>query len=94
MATKKSQNVHMENLETGAYEDEKFNQTGNTEEESLHVGEYEERILGISGSPILATTITTRRLEKRGYRSLLSYYLHRHSILMNRRDTRTVRPVV
>jgi len=48
----------------------------------------------ISGSPILATTITTRRLEKRGYRSLLSYYLHRHSILMNRRDTRTVRPVV
>jgi|GEM_PF-6454634 len=46
MATKKSQNVHMENLETGTYEDEKFNQTGNTEGESLHVGEYEERILG------------------------------------------------
>ena len=48
----------------------------------------------ISGSPILETSITNRRLEKRGYRSLLSYYLHRHSILMNRRDTRTVRPVV
>jgi len=48
----------------------------------------------ISGSPILQTTITNRRLEKRGYRSLLSYYLYRHSILMNRRDTRTVRPVV
>lgn len=47
-----------------------------------------------SGSPILQTTITTGRLEKRGYVSLLSYYLRRHSILMNRRDTRTVRPVV
>ena len=48
----------------------------------------------ISGSPILQTTITNRRLEKRGYSSLLSYYLYRHSNLMNRRDTRTVRPVV
>ena len=48
----------------------------------------------VSGSPILETAITNRRLEKRGYRSLLSYYLYRHSILMNRRDTRTVRPVV
>ncbi len=48
----------------------------------------------VSGSPILTTTITTRRLEKRGYLSILSYYLHRHLVLMNRRDTRTVRPVV
>jgi hypothetical protein len=48
----------------------------------------------ISGSPIVQTAITNRLLEKRGYRSLLSYYLYRHSNLMNRRDTRTVRPVV
>jgi len=48
----------------------------------------------ISRSPILTTAITNRRLKKRGYRSLLSYYLYRHSNLMNRRDTRTVRPVV
>ena len=48
----------------------------------------------ISGSPILQTAITNRRLEQRGYSSLLSYYLYRHSNLMNRRDTRTVRPVV
>ena len=48
----------------------------------------------ISGSPILQTAITNRRLEQRGYRSLLSHYLYRHSILMNRRDTRTVRQTV
>ena len=48
----------------------------------------------VSRSPIVTTAITNRLLEKRGYRSLLSYYLYRHSNLMNRRDTRTVRPVV
>lgn len=48
----------------------------------------------ISGSPIVQTAITNRRLEQRGYKSMLSYYLYRHSNLMNRRDTRTVRPVV
>ena len=48
----------------------------------------------ISGSPILETTITNRLLEKRGYRSMVSYYLYRHSNLMNRRDTRPVCPVV
>ena len=48
----------------------------------------------IAGSPILARSITNRLLELRGYRSLLSYYLYRHSSLMNRRDTRTVCPVV
>lgn len=48
----------------------------------------------ISGSPILQTAIPNKLLEIRGLRSLLSYYLYRHNDLMNRRDTRTVRPVV
>lgn len=48
----------------------------------------------ISKSPILTTAIPNKLLESRGYRSLVSYYEYRHSDLMNRRDTRTVRPVV
>ena len=48
----------------------------------------------ISKSPILQRTITTDRLEQRGYISILKKYNHRHSILMNRRGTRTVCQVV
>lgn len=48
----------------------------------------------ISKSPILQRSITTSRLEQRGYISILKKYNQRHLILMNRRDTRTVRPVV
>lgn len=48
----------------------------------------------ISRSPILQRTITNERLAKRGYTSIEKVYRRRHSILMNRRDTRTVRPVV
>lgn len=47
-----------------------------------------------SRSPILQRTITNERLAKRGYTSIEKAYRRRHSILMNRRDTRTVRPVV
>jgi len=49
----------------------------------------------ISRSPILQRTITNERLAIRGYTSIEKVYHRRHSILMmNRRDTRTVRPVV
>ena len=48
----------------------------------------------VSKSPILQVTITNDRLEQRGYLSIEKTYNHRHTILMNRRDTRTVRPVV
>lgn len=48
----------------------------------------------VSKSPILHRSITTARLEQRGYPSIEKLYLRRHLILMNRRDTRTVRPVV
>ena len=33
----------------------------------------------ISGSPIVQRALTNRRLEQRGYRSLVSYYIYRHS---------------
>lgn len=47
-----------------------------------------------SKSATLHVAISNDRLHKRGYRSLVSYYLYRHSDLMNRRDTRSVCPVV
>lgn len=48
----------------------------------------------VSKSPILQRTITNARLEQRGYHSIVKKYNRRHSILTNRRDTRTVCPVV
>lgn len=48
----------------------------------------------VSKSPILGRTITTKRLKQSGYKSLLEIYNHFHENLSNRRDTRTVRPVV
>ena len=45
-------------------------------------------------SPILQTTITTERLKQKGYAPLMDTYTLRRKTLMNRRDTRTVRPVV
>lgn len=45
-------------------------------------------------SPILQTTITIERLKQRGYEPLMDTYTLRRRTLMNRRDTRTVRPVV
>jgi len=47
-----------------------------------------------SKSPILQRAITNARLEQRGYVSIEKRYNQRYSILMNRRDTRTVCPVV
>lgn len=48
----------------------------------------------ISGSPIIHRTITTERLKKSGYKSLEDIYNRFHGNLSNRRDTRTVCPVV
>ncbi|WP_374760189.1 group II intron maturase-specific domain-containing protein [Dyadobacter pollutisoli] len=45
-------------------------------------------------SPILLTTITKARLKRKGYLPLLETYTLRREALMNRRDTRPVRPVV
>jgi RNA-directed DNA polymerase len=48
----------------------------------------------IAHSPILNTTITVERMKERFYRPLTELYEQRRHTLMNRRDTRTVRPVV
>jgi group II intron reverse transcriptase/maturase len=48
----------------------------------------------ISASPIIQRTITTKRLKQSGYKSLEEIYIRLHGNLSNRRDTRTVRPVV
>ena len=48
----------------------------------------------ISNSPILNQTITTERLKQGGYKSLEEIYNRFHENLSNRRDTRTVCPVV
>lgn len=39
-------------------------------------------------------TVTNDRLLSRGYTSIEQAYRRRHSILMNRRDTRSVRQTV
>lgn len=48
----------------------------------------------IAHSPILHTTITCERLKQKGYTPLTEMYSLRRKTLMNRRDTRPVRPVV
>ena len=48
----------------------------------------------ISSSPIIHRTITTERLKESGYKSLVDIYKRFHENLSNRRDTRTVCPVV
>jgi group II intron reverse transcriptase/maturase len=48
----------------------------------------------IAHSPILTLTITIPRLKERGYIPLMELYTHKRNTLTNRRDTRTVRPVV
>ncbi|MCB9080328.1 MAG: group II intron reverse transcriptase/maturase [Lewinellaceae bacterium] len=48
----------------------------------------------IAHSPILQRSITCERLKQKGYIPLMELYTHRRQTLMNRRDTRPVRPVV
>jgi RNA-directed DNA polymerase len=48
----------------------------------------------IAHSPILQSTITIERLKQKGYVPLMDTYTLRRKTLVNRRDTRTVRPVV
>lgn len=48
----------------------------------------------VAHSPILHRSITTERLKQKGYVPLTELYTRRRQTLMNRRDTRPVRPVV
>ena len=49
---------------------------------------------GTWGSPILHTTITSERLKQKAYTPITEMYALSRKTLMNRRDTRPVRPVV
>jgi len=69
-------------------------QLGASEQKAFEWANTRKSYWRVSQSPVLQTTITNERLEQRGYQSILKRYNRRHSILMNRRDTRTVRPVV
>jgi len=48
----------------------------------------------VAQSPILRTTITIKRLEKRGYVSLIDYYKKSKCIIIEPPSTRPVRLVV
>ena len=48
----------------------------------------------VACSPILRTTITVERLQKRGYQSLFAYYIRIAPFLNEPLYTRTVRTVV
>ena len=69
-------------------------QLGASEQQAYEWANTRKSYWRISKSPILQRTITTKRLKKSGYRSLIEIYNHFHENLSNRRDTRTVRPVV
>ena len=69
-------------------------QLGATRQQAYEWANTRKSYWRVSKSPILHRTITNERLEQRGLRSLVQLYNRRHLILTNRRDTRTVRPVV
>ena len=67
---------------------------GASEQKSYEWGNTRKGYWRIAHSPILHTTITRERLKQKGYTSLTEMYALRRKTLMNRRDTRPVRPVV
>ncbi len=67
---------------------------GVSEQQAYEWGNTRKGYWRIAHSPILQTTITCDRLKQKGYTPLTEMYTFRRKTLMNRRDTRTVRPVV
>jgi RNA-directed DNA polymerase len=67
---------------------------GASEQKAYEWGNTRKGYWRIAHSPILHTTITCERLKQKGYIPLTELYAQRRKTLMNRRDTRTVRPVV
>ncbi len=67
---------------------------GASEQKAYEWGNTRKGYWRIAHSPILHTTITCERLKQKGYIPLTELYAHRRKTLMNRRDTRPVRPVV
>ena len=67
---------------------------GVSEQKAYEWGNTRKGYWRIAHSPILHTTITCERLKQKGYTPLTELYTLRRKTLMNRRDTRPVRPVV
>lgn len=67
---------------------------GASEQKAYEWGNTRKGYWRIAHSPILHTTITCERLAQKGYIPLTEMYAQRRETLMNRRDTRPVRPVV
>jgi RNA-directed DNA polymerase len=67
---------------------------GVSEQKAYEWGNTRKGYWRIAHSPILHTTITCERLKQKGYTPLTEMYTLRRKTLMNRRDTRPVRPVV
>lgn len=67
---------------------------GVSEQKSYEWGNTRKGYWRIAHSPILQTTLTCKRLRQKGYIPITEMYTFRRETLMNRRDTRTVRPVV
>ena len=67
---------------------------GASEQKAYEWGNTRKGYWRVAHSPILHTTITCERLKQKGYTPLTEMYALRRKTLMNRRDTRPVRPVV
>lgn len=67
---------------------------GASAEQAYRWGNTRKGYWRIAHSPILQTTITCNRLKQKGYIPLSELYARSRNTLMNRRDTRPVRPVV
>ena len=67
---------------------------GVSKQKAYEWGNTRKGYWSIAHSPILQTTITCERLKQKGYVPLTEMFALRRKTLMNRRDTRTVRPVV
>jgi RNA-directed DNA polymerase len=67
---------------------------GVSEQKAYEWGNTRKGYWRTAHSPILQTTITCERLKQKGYTPLTELYTLRRKTLMNRRDTRPVRPVV
>jgi RNA-directed DNA polymerase len=67
---------------------------GASKQQSYEWGNTRKGYWRTAHSPILNTTITCERLKQKGYIPLTEMYTLRRKTLVNRRDTRPVRPVV
>lgn len=67
---------------------------GASEQKAYEWGNTRKGYWRTAHSPILHTTITCERLKQKGYTPITEMYALRRKTLMNRRDTRPVRPVV